>query len=196
MTNLNGVSVSPSRFRAIFSCADALSVHDENSRTRVQVASTSAACPAARRLFGRLSPSFLPESCLFVSPVTLARSPPRAWRGPAMRSGAPVPGPGRSPPGLRWENHHVAPLVALASPTFVSSCTWENGGVTPALAPMAALMLAAWWSGPAYAIDIVAIEEHWELRGGRARRLEQRAAGVHGDVAHGRSGRATTSCSR
>jgi hypothetical protein len=31
------------------------------------------------------------------------------------------------------------------------------------LLPLAALALAAWWTGPAYAIDIVAIEEHWEL---------------------------------
>jgi len=28
---------------------------------------------------------------------------------------------------------------------------------------LTALALLAWWSGPSYAIDIVAIEEHWEL---------------------------------
>jgi hypothetical protein len=29
--------------------------------------------------------------------------------------------------------------------------------------PLAACALVAWWSAPTYAVDIVAIEEHWEL---------------------------------
>jgi hypothetical protein len=35
-----------------------------------------------------------------------------------------------------------------------------------AMLPLAALALVAWWSGPSYAIDIVAIEEHWEFQVG------------------------------
>jgi hypothetical protein len=31
------------------------------------------------------------------------------------------------------------------------------------VAPLLALALGAWWCGPTYALDIVAIEEHWEL---------------------------------
>jgi hypothetical protein len=33
--------------------------------------------------------------------------------------------------------------------------------------PLAAFALVAWWGGPSYAMDIVAIEEHWEFQVGQ-----------------------------
>ena len=45
----------------------------------------------------------------------------------------------------------------------LKSSVRRGDGVRRRLAPWAALALAAAWCGPAYAIDIVAIEEHWEL---------------------------------
>jgi hypothetical protein len=43
------------------------------------------------------------------------------------------------------------------------SCSTSLTNHRRRLPAVAAFALLAWWSGPAYALDIVAIEEHWEL---------------------------------